>query len=137
MKLLEEVKKIVKKHNPKPIKLPENYSDVYDYLRNNPDKENDFKSEIDDYVLMSKYRKHVPRGWYGFDIGTPIIPEWMLIIDEVTKLCIDNDPNFEIHQVKLKYGRICYYVSSSIIEDYDEIDEYIEDISYDKALVYP
>ena len=53
--------------------------------------------------LFQKWAYRVGKNWYGFDLaGVPFI--WAQIIDrfleEVQKEC----PDFEIHQVKLKFG---------------------------------
>ena len=99
MKLLKEVIKIVQKHDPQPIILPEGFDNVYDYLIKNSDKKSDFEPVISDSYLNKKFNSLIPRGWYGFDVGTPIVPDWMLIIDEITDLCVKNDPKLEIHQI--------------------------------------
>lgn len=135
-KVKEKVLAIIKKYDLKPIKLPEGHRNVYWYIREDEKRAKEFESEITDHELNLKYAKLIPRGWYGFDVGTPIVPDWMKIIKEVTEMCVSIDPNFEIHQVKLKYGRICYYVVSSIIEDTDEIDSILENNLYDVALIY-
>ena len=132
----ERVLGIIEKYNLKPIELPKEHKDVYSFINENQEREKDFKPEISDNELGVKYARHIPRGWYGFDIGIPIVPDWMKIISEITELCVSIDPKFEIRQVKLKYGRICYYASSFIIEDADELDDILNDKLYDKALVY-
>lgn len=135
-KVGERVLKIIEKYNLKPIELPDDYKNVYSYVREGYKREHQFKPDITDNYLNEKYRKHIPRGWYGFDVGTPIVPDWMKIIHEITELCVSIDPNFEIHQVKLKWGRIDYYASSSVIEDVFDIDYILNEKLYDKALVY-
>ena len=136
MKILEKVKEIIVKHNSKPIELPNGYRDVYAYLRNNPHEKNKFESEKDDEVLCEKYKDRIPRGWYGFDIGTPIVPDWIEILDEIVELCIKADPDFEIHQIKLKYGGIRFYVGSMVIDDICDVEDLIENTLYDQALIY-
>jgi hypothetical protein len=132
MKLLNEVKVIIGKYNLKPIVLPEGHYNVYD-----EELRKGFVNEkINDDFLLKKYFKHIPKGWYGFAIGKPIVPEWMNIIDEVLELCVKADPDFEIHQIKLKFGGIRFYSHSPIIEDIVDIEFYVESKLYDKALVY-
>jgi hypothetical protein len=132
MKLLDEVKTIVSKYDLKPIVLPEGHFNIYDEEL----RKGFFNDKIHDDYLCEKYLKHIPKGWYGFAIGKPIVPEWMNIIDEVLELCIKNDPDFEIHQIKLKFGGIRFYCHSSVIEDIFDIESHLEDNLYDKALVY-
>lgn len=137
MKLLNNIEKIVAKYDLKPIKLPDGYKNLYDYLNKCPeDKTADYLSLTNDRYLNEKYADYIPHGWYGFDVGTPIIPIWMNIIDEIVELCIENDPDFEIHQIKLKYGGIRFYVYSEIIEDIYDIEMYIEDKLFDATLIY-
>ena len=136
VKVKDKILEIIKKYDLKPIKLPDGHKNVYTYINENREREKEFEPEITDNFLNQKYRKHIPRGWYGFDVGTPIVPDWMKIIYDVTELCVGIDPNFEIHQVKLKYGKIDYYATSSVIIDADEIDSILEDVLYDEALYY-
>lgn len=135
-KIREKVLEIINEYDLKPIELPEGHKNVYSYIRENPEKEKEFKPKITDIFLNKKYIKHIPRGWYGFDVGTPIVPVWMEIIHKITELCVSINPNFEIHQVKLKWGRIDYYASSGVIEDVFDIDEILNDKLSDVALIY-
>jgi hypothetical protein len=105
--------------------------------QNNPEEVmNKYKSEITDNYLNNKFKKHIPDNWYGFDIGYPINTDWMIILEKVVDLCVANDPNFEIHQIKLKYGCIRFYCESKIIEDIGNITSLIMNKLYDKALIY-
>lgn len=135
-KVREKVLEIIKEYDLKPIELPEGHKNLYSYIRENPEKEKEFKPKITDSFLNKKYIKHIPRGWYGFDVGTPIVSDWMEIIYKITELCVNIDPNLEIHQVKLKWGRIDYYASSNIIEDIFDVDLILNNKLYDEALVY-
>ena len=60
----------------------------------------------------------------------------MDILDEILELCTENDTDFEIHQIKLKFGGIRFYVHSDIIEDINDVEMCIEDNLYDPALIY-
>lgn len=135
-KIKDKVLEIIKKYDLKPIELPDGHKNVYSYIREDEKREKEFIPEITDHELNLKYGKLIPRGWYGFDVGTPIVPDWMKIIKEITELCVSIDPNFEIHQVKLKWGKIDYYATSSIIEDVFEIDCILNEYLYDNALIY-
>ena len=136
MKILEKVQEIFNQYELKSIEIPTGFKSVYDYLRDNPDKRKDFKSTIEDCDLNKKYLKHIPKGWYGFDVGTPIVPSWMEIIDKIVEACVAVDPDFEIHQIKLKFGGIRFYCESNIIDDLHDIECLIEDNLQDRALIY-
>ncbi len=96
--------------------------------------------------LLEKYKDYIPKGWYGFSFGTPIPTDWLKIIDEflqyLLKLQKENKiANFEIHQIKLKYGGLRFYVSYKC--DDEEIREFIglqidklEHHLYDSKLIY-
>ena len=136
MEILEKVQEIFNQYELKPIELPPDFKDVYMFLRKYPEFGKDFKSTIDDCDLNKKYRKHIPKGWYGFDIGTPIVPVWMEIIDKIVAACVAADPDFEIHQIKLKFGGICFYCGGNIIDDLHEVECLIANNLFDKALIY-
>jgi hypothetical protein len=136
MKIFDEVKAIFSRYELKPLVLPDGHGNVYSLINANPDLKKDYIPEKNDTYFMKKYGTHVPKGWYGIDVGNPINPMWMEILDEVIELCVKSDPNFEIHQVKLKFGGIRFYVHSEIIEDIFEAECLIEGKLYDDALIY-
>jgi hypothetical protein len=139
MKILNEVRQIFANYDLKPIELPKGYKNLYDYLYHNnegEDKTLDYVSLANDAYFCEKYADYIPHGWYGFAIGTPIVPIWMDILDEILELCTENDPDFEIHQIKMKFGGIRFYVHSEIIEDINDVAMCIEDNLYDPALIY-
>jgi len=136
MKILDKVQEIFNQYELKPIELPKEFKDVYMFLRAYPEFGKDFKSSIDDSDLNTKYRKHIPKGWYGFDVGTPIVPQWMEIIDKIVEICTAVDPDFEIHQIKLKFGGICFYCGSEIIDDLHDVEYLIANKMHDRALIY-
>ena len=91
--------------------------------------------------LMEKWAGHIGAGWYGFAIGRPCPDSWFKIIDEFLDYLLTLDPDFQIHQIKMKYGGICFYVQYSIADP--ELSEFVEmqiekleDTLYDKKLVY-
>lgn len=136
MKILEKVIEIFNQYDLKPIKLPASHRDIYSLLRAYPEFKKDFESEKNDFYLINKYRKYIGEGHYGFSIGTPTIPEWNEIIEKILDVCIEADPNFEIQQVKVKFGGMCFYVHTNIIEDIDDVEALIMKKMRDKALVY-
>ena len=59
--------------------------------------------------LQTKWKPKIGDGWYGFSLhGVPL--SWIEIIDEFLDHVAAVDPDFEIHQIKLKIGRIRFYV---------------------------
>ena len=137
IKLLEKIQEIISKYDFKPIEIPEGYDNLYRYKDKNAQNATCYYDIVkDDVYFLKKYVHNIPAGWYGFSIGTPIVPEWLDIIDEVLELCIKTDPNFEIHQIKLKFGGIRFYVHSEIIEDINDIEMLIGNKLFDKALIY-
>lgn len=135
MKISSDVEKVFAKHDFKPIKLPKGYKDVYSFLRDYPDDKTYFSEKDDDYFLR-KYCDYIPKGWYGFSLGNPIVPEWCEIIDEVLEICTQLDADFEIHQIKLKFGAVCFYVHSSEIEDIGDVALLLMNKLFDRALIY-
>lgn len=140
MKILKKVKKIIDNHKFQKVKdiieLTDDCKNVYQYQHKNRDSIDLFLPEKDDSYLIRRYRDHIPKGWYGFSIGSPIIPVWSTIIEEILDVCIEADPNFEIHQIKLKFGGIRFYCESSIIEDLHEVESLIENTLFDEALIF-
>lgn len=83
---------------------------------------NDFEAQICDeedaltremYAhLQEKWAHKVPPGWYGFDLPDAPV-RWLKIIDEFLDYIDRQDPNMEIHQIKLKFGGLRFYVDCS------------------------
>lgn len=70
-----------------------------------------------DFVI-DKWRSKFSKGWYGFDMGWA--PDnWFKIIDEFLEQIKQVDPDFQIHQIKIKFGGMRIYLSFSekITED--------------------
>lgn len=137
MKLLEEVQEILNKYM-LDVLCPDEYKNVYQYIAKHPEKEiEDFKHPtLNDTMLCTKYGLHIPDGWYGFDIGTPTPINWVVAIDKILTLLIKFDKDLEIHQIKLKWGSICFYVESHIIEDIDDIGFLISDELSSNKMIY-
>ena len=128
---INEVRNVLEKHDLS-INLPEGATTVY-----NVEEKLDWLYPVkNDMYFLKKYEKHVPQGWYGFAIGTPIPKNWMDALDEILELLIKCDPELEIHQIKLKYGGMRFYVISKVIEDLFDIELMIEDSMFNKALIY-
>jgi hypothetical protein len=136
MKCLEDVRKIIDSYKIEPIKLPEGIKNIYQLINDIPEAKQNFQSEKDDFYLIKKYRKYISQGHYGFSIGSPINPKWNEVMDEILTYCISKDENFEIQQIKVKFGFMCFYVKSKIIEDIHEIEILIGKSLSDRAIVY-
>jgi hypothetical protein len=132
MKVLDRIKKIFEDHPFSPIIL-EGEKNIYLASK---EKRDQYTTSIGDSYLFNKYRSNIPPGWYGFALGNPIIPEWVAIIEKALDVMIEVDPNLEIHQVKIKFGGVRFYVESKKIEDLSSIVRLIEEEMYDVALIY-
>jgi len=135
-KLLKKIILISKKYDLSKIELPKEYKNIYQYLHENPTYRSKYEPIKNDIYFIEKYNKYIENGHYGFSIGSPISPNWVEFLDEVLELCIKTDPNFKINQIKLKYGRICFYCSSKIIRDINEIETYLYELLSDDNLIY-
>ena len=136
MKLLPEVIEIINNHNPQPIILPNENLNVREYLKSNPKKIYDFLSFKNDHYFLKLYGEYVSKGHYGFALSCPINPVWSEIIDDILEICINEDPNFQIFQIKIKFGRVCFYVQSDVIEDVVEIQILLSKRLFDEKLIY-
>ena len=96
--------------------------------------------------LLKKYASYIPKGWYGFSFGEPLHLDWFKIIDEFLTYLIELEQlnkisDFEIYQIKLKFGGLRFYVSYKC-ED-EEFREFIElqidkleNSLFDEKLIY-
>lgn len=137
MKLLTQVEEILNSHD-LTVNIPEDYSSVYKYERDKPEvvAAEFTHPTIDDYSLCEKYKNNIPNGWYGFSIGNPTPKNWFVVIDKILELLLQHDSALEIHQIKMKFGRICFYVESNVIEDIDDISITVTRKLYDQKLMY-
>jgi len=136
MKLLKSVEKIFKKKY-HPFKMPdESFKNIYKYIEDNPEEKPKFIHKKNDYYFIDKYKNNITKGYYGFSTNSYMPECWTEIIDDLVELFIANDPNFEIHQIKMKFGGIRFYVVSKVIEDLFEIDQLISEKFYSPYLMY-
>ena len=69
-----------------------------------------------DTFLFQKWAYRVPKDWYGFSLGNvPFV--WALIIDDFLKEIEKECPDFEIHQIKLKYGGLRFHLNLNSKDD--------------------
>ena len=96
--------------------------------------------------LLKKYSAYIPKGWYGFSFGEPLYKDWFAIIDEFLQYLLDLQSQgkisgFEIHQIKLKFGGVRFYVSYRCEDDElrESISSQIDDLEnqlFDEKLIY-
>jgi hypothetical protein len=62
-------------------------------------------SHISDLLLFWKWAYRVRKGWYGFNLGH-IPPVWTEMLDEFLCWMEIQRPDFEIHQIKMKWAGV-------------------------------
>ncbi len=67
-------------------------------------KENYLAGSYNNGDLQVKWEKHIPEGWYGFDLGYPVPSVWYKVIDEFLDYVQEQCPDFKILQQKCKFG---------------------------------
>ena len=133
MKLKEKVEEILA-HYDLDFDLPEDCEYIYDCGDRDPGP--DFMDEpVDDY-LYDAYKEHITRGHYGFALGTRTPEAWVSALIDIINLFIANDPEFEIQQIKIKFGSVRFYVDAPNVEDLGDIEQLLMTKLYDKRLVY-
>jgi len=130
MELKNKVEKILSKYD-LDVDIPDDI-----YKNRNEEERKDLFKKGEDARLCEKYKDKIPRGWYGFSIGTPVPDVWIKAIEKVLDFLIKKDDTFEIHQIKMKFGGIRFYVVSSKIEDLLEIELLIENSMFNENLIY-
>jgi len=71
----------------------------------------DSDSYISDVLMFSKWACRVGKGWYGFSLGD--VPRvWTDVLDQFLCWLEIQCPDFEIHQVKIKLGRLRFYLGT-------------------------
>ena len=61
-----------------------------------------------DWIMFSKWAYRVGKGWYGFSLGS--VPRvWTDVLDEFLSWLESQCPDFEIHQVKIKFRKLRFY----------------------------
>jgi len=136
MKALPKIKEIFKKYDFS-VNIPEKYKTIYEYERKNPKADmSEFYPPHTDWYFIQAYANHIPKGWYGFSMGTPTPKAWFDFIDEALKYLISLDPDFEIHQIKIKWGALHFYCASNVIEDLNDIEYFLLENMFSEKLIY-
>jgi hypothetical protein len=63
-----------------------------------------------DVRLFQKWAHKVPKGWYGFSLGHNVPMSWATAIDSFLEAIQNQGIDFEIHQIKLKFGGLRFYI---------------------------
>lgn len=90
----------------------------------------------DEEYLDIKWVKQYGKGWYGISLGPGLPKSWYNIIDDVLLELLLEDPVFEIHQIKIKFGGLRFYVNGEFGEETLSTIGYLESKLYSKELVY-
>ena len=135
MKALEKINEIRNEFKFK-YEIPKEYKNVYLYLKDFPEKKSEFTPTLTDTDLMKRSEAQIPLRYYGFSIGSPTPPQWIDYLVKVIEYLISIDPDFKIQQIKMKFGGICFYCYSNVIEDLHEISRYISEDLYDPRFIF-
>jgi hypothetical protein len=94
-----------------------------------------------DLYLFMKWAHRVRKGWYGFALGKEVPLVWAKIIEDFLDELVKEAPNFQICQIKLKFGGLRFYVDLNL-EDEEKVKVINEEIVklcailFDKRLIY-
>jgi hypothetical protein len=59
----------------------------------------------------TKYKQYIPNGWGGLEFDIPQVTDFL---DSIMERGMVNLPDFELHQIKLKFGMCRFYFQTSI-----------------------
>ena len=102
--------------------------------------------EVKELKLLEKWKNKIPKGWYGFSLGSPCPHIWYKIIDEFLEYMAHLEEAgminyFQIHQIKIKFGGLRFYIQYEARDE--EMNEFIslqiEKLTaslYDEKLIY-
>lgn len=134
MNILEKTKEIIAKHN-LAEKLTFNPFKIRRVKDIGFDDFLEFKGSYEKVVaLQLKYDSRVPMGWYGIDLYEAPI-SWLNALEEFLAELEKDSPDFEIHQIKLKFGTARIHIDNVSEEAYDSVD-LLEDVMQDSNLIY-
>jgi hypothetical protein len=95
---------------------------------------------LPDLYLFMKWAYRVEKGWYGFALGNvPMV--WAMLIDEFLTELEKEAPDFKIHQIKLKFGGLRFYVDLGLKDNvkaeaiHHEIDK-LTSLLHNENLIY-
>lgn len=138
MNILETTRQIIQKHklNEKltfnPFKLRrESTGDAVIGVNSFLQFQGSYEKET---TLQIRYFNRVPDGWYGFDVSC-FPTNWLNALEEFLAALEIDSPDFEIYQIKLKYGMARIYLGNESIDAQKAID-LLEDTMQDENLIY-
>lgn len=126
--------KLIEKYNLKKDSYYPQYKSYKDMVANIDSTIAHERGELD-AGLYNKYKLHIPEGWCGFDLGYIVPTSWFHVIDEFIQYVIDEYPNMEIQQIKIKFGSIRIYLGN-ISEYIDQQVFKLEKVMSDKNLIW-
>mgnify|MGYP003644601362 FL=1 len=84
--------------------------------------------------LDAKWSHIVPEGWYGFALSPQDPLVFYIVVDVLTEYLNSKIEDFEVHQVKIKFGGLRYY--TNVTEEYYPLVQEIEALLHDDELIY-
>ena len=93
-------------------------------------------------ALRDKWENHIGERWYGFDLWNNLPINWYEAIDDLLEYIKAVSKRFEIHQIKIKFGGLRFYVGYDVKDDFllkeniDKLIETIEKYCQNKEFVY-
>ena len=124
------VEEFIQKHElDKPPKIPVTTEDL-------------FLAKIAHDKLFDKWKDTIGENWYGFALWNNLPLNWYLAIDDLLEYIKTVSKKFEIHQIKIKYGGLRFYVYYDVKDDFvlmgniDKLIETIEKYCQNKEFVY-
>jgi hypothetical protein len=86
--------------------------------------------------LQNKFKHRIPKGWYGFKgLGCPTPLEWFKVLNQFLEYVEEQCPDFEIYQIKVKFGGIRIYLGNISEEIQQDISK-LTGVMIDAKLVY-
>lgn len=133
MDLITKTKEIIKKHN-LAEKLTFNPFKIRRAKDIGFDDFPEFKGSYEKVVaLQLKYDSRVPMGWYGIDLYEAPI-SWLNALEEFLVELEKDSPDFEIHQLKIKYGCFRGYMAN-LSENAEKAVDLLEEAMQDTNLL--
>lgn len=132
-----KIEELIQKYNLK----KDGYCEGVDALYGVSEHSDDVKARFFDTVyekemaLNNKYADRIPKGWYGFSLGTPTPVLFFDVIEEFLDYAIEQCPNLVILQVKIKFGGLRLYIDRVTEQIAKECFE-LQDLLFDSKLIY-
>lgn len=99
-------------------------------------KDSDFlESAAEHKRIQDKWDYKVGANWYGIEMTDRMPVVFYKVIDEFLDWMLINEPNFEIHQIKCKFGGIRVYIGN-ISEEIQDFCWNLSSLLFDENLIY-